>query len=228
MLVAALVLLGAGCGRAQDSTSTVGRPPATGTAPGTAPALPPSSASTLYGTIPEPRGAQVPPSEGSGASSEPGVPGGPTTTCVRGPATTALGQRGGGEITCSTIPPADGSVSSPPMTDTTIPVEPVTRLQPDATRGVLRGTVGGAACPATAEQCIDLYRLVPARVDISGPTTAAAHTAGMENLFQLLLPPGRYQVVAVPDAAGETCVPTTIDVVVGQAVDVSVDCRPAS
>jgi hypothetical protein len=235
LLVLAVLLasVAAGCGRGDQTASTNSGSPAGTTTPAGAATSSAPPATSAGGSSPgsapagDPgRPGEVPPSPGGGVTSPSSAVPGPTTTCVRGPATTAPGQRGGGEITCSTLPP-DGSVSSPPMTDTTIPVDETAPLQPDSTHGVLRGSVGGAACPATAQQCIDLYRTVPARVDVRGPVATSTHTASFGD-YQVRLPPGRYEVVATPDAAGNTCVATTADVVAAQVVAVSIDCRPAS
>jgi len=232
LALGALGILAIGCGRGAETTSTGGG--TTGTTSAVASGVTGTGTSTPTTAVGAPgtpleSGTVEPAPAGPGASTGPGgpglpaTPGGPTTTCVRGPATTTPFGGGGGEITCSTIPP-DGSVSSPPLTDTTIPTAPGEALIPDAGHGVLRGSVGGAPCPATAEQCVASYRFVPALVAARGPVSSTARTDALGQ-YQLLLPPGRYEVVASPDG-DDLCTPGVAEVVAGQTLDVSIDCRP--
>lgn len=233
-LVAALALvLISGCGK--DATTTdVGAGPGTGVtnpAPATsapitsAPlAVPPTGGQCVPGYDPA-NPTTLAPGVCDGVSPSP--PGGPTTTCVEGPATTIPGDPGGGSVTCTS---PDDVVSSPPLTDTTFPPGPTAPgPQPDATNGVVRGQVGGAACPRSAEMCNAMFRFVPATVTLSGPTTVTVHTTDTapEFGFAVKLPPGRYAVTAAPDQPND-CLATQVDVVAGQIADVNVDCAPLS
>lgn len=159
----------------------------------------------------------------------------PPTTCVRGPATTTPFDRGGGAITCSTVPgnPDDGSSSSPPMTDTTIPdVGPPVGpppIEPDATHGLVRVTAtggydcAGEACPAIGIIMAGQVELGP-RLDPSDPRDLASRTARLDltGTALVLALPGRYEVTATTDVG--SCQPEVVTVVAGQTVEVPLRC----
>jgi hypothetical protein len=158
----------------------------------------------------------------------------PPTTCVHGPATTTPFDRGGGAITCSAVPgtPDDGSASSPPMTDTTMPGDgpplgPVP-IEPDAAHGLVRvAATGGAHCADSA--CPAIGIIMAGRVDLrpldradpSGSSDLHADLDQAGSAF-VLAPPGRYEVSATTDVG--SCTPATVVVTAGQTQQVPLAC----
>lgn len=153
---------------------------------------------------------------------------------ARAGGTTAPFDRGGGAITCSAVPgtPDDGSASSPPMTDTTMPGDgpplgPVP-IEPDAAHGLVRvATTGGAHCADSA--CPAIGIIMAGRVDLrpldradpSGSSDLHADLDQAGSAF-VLAPPGRYKVSATTDVG--SCTPATVVVTAGQTQQVPLAC----
>ena len=143
------------------------------------------------------------------------------TTCVDAPATTTPWDQGGGRIVCSAAD-QDGSVSSPPMTDTTIPA-PTTSLVPDAGTGVVVvSATGGYDCPA-GQACIDIGITMVGTIEVVGPDgavdTAPIDTTGRAG-FRLA--PGAHQVTARVTTG--SCQPSTVTVEAGRTADLALSC----
>ena len=150
----------------------------------------------------------------------------PPTTCVAAPASTAPGVKGGGELICSS-PGDDGSVSSPPMTDTTIPGPGPSIAQPDATHGALTIVTGGSPCPKSAEACVAMFQVVPAKIHLENVGSAATvdgETSGREGMLSLQLEPGTWRITATPIEGDRTCTGQEVMINAGETTSISVDC----
>jgi hypothetical protein len=236
LFIAIVLATAAGCTKT-TTTETGGASSLGSTAPGTgANAMPGATAPNRSGTT-SPAGPKcgpvysedsttvpLPPICGSegGATTHPTAP---PTTCVSAPATTGVGTKGGGELICSS-PGDDGSVSSPPMTDT-VPGRERPIAQPDATHGALSIVTGGSPCPKSADTCVAMFQIVPAKVhleQVGGSATADGETAGMEGLLSLQLDPGTWRITAIPIAGDRACSAQDVTITAGEATSVSVDC----
>jgi hypothetical protein len=119
------------------------------------------------------------------------------TDCTQVPATTAMGEKSGGHILCGHSPSAS----------TTIPPTP------DATHGVLRGSVGGSGVP------------FPSLVDIEDARGSIAVATGPDGSYGVALAPGTYTLsVVVNKDVSIDCGTRTIEIVAGQTADASFTC----
>ncbi len=161
---------------------------------------------------------------------EPGsTPPSPPTTCVSVPASTAPGGRGGGELICSSPGDSGAPPASSPMT--TVPSDaagnPLPAMpSPDATHGVVVVSTGGSPCPASAQQCVAMYAIVPATVTFTPPDGQAVPPVAIVSTGRtgVLLSPGAWQVAATPSAGNRTCAPQPVTVTAGATVEISIDC----
>ena len=211
-MVAALVVLGAA---ACSSTPTVETGGASGSGSGSgASSDPGSSASptTLPAAADAPSDVVDPAPPRADAS--------PPTTCVEGPATTIPGDPGGGRITCSAADP-DGSVSSPPMTDTTI-FRPSTSIVPSADHGALVvSATGGYDCGD--DPCPAIGIIMSGTISVVGPDGVPAdNQLDGAGLAGFRLTPGTYQVTA--EVGPGSCQAGTATVTAGVVTDLSLLC----
>ena len=144
----------------------------------------------------------------------------PPTTCVEGPATTTPWDAGGGRIICTA--PDQGSGSSPPMTDTTIPVTP-TSLSADASHGVLViSATGGYECPPN-EACIAIGLIMQGVVEVTGPGgTVESAPIDESGRVGFRLAPGEHRITA--QVTPGSCAPAGASVTAGATVDVALAC----
>lgn len=171
-----------------------------------------------------PSGVDAGATENPGSPADPATPstgGAPVpTTCVEGPATTTPWDAGGGRIICTD--PDQGSVSSPPMTDTTIPAA-TTPLAPDATHGVLVvSATGGYECPPD-QACTTIGIIMQGVVEVTGPDGAVA-SAPIDAMGRagFRLAAGEHRVTA--QVAPGSCAPTAAAVTAGATVEVALAC----
>ncbi len=231
----------AGCGKSDTGLTEAGgvkgqEPPATlrgaGIPDATAPpqdVIPPSSGQSVDGSPPTSTAA------GGGVGPVPtpvpgAVPPAPPTTCVSAPATTAAGQKGGGEIVCSSPGDPGGAGDSSASPPTTIPGPdsgpyPTPYPTPDATHGVVLVSTGGSPCPASAQQCVAMYAIIPAQITLTPASgQAPSVTFSSSGSGGTLIAPGTWQVTAVPTTGDRSCTPGTVTAVAGTTVNVSIDC----